>query len=273
MQFPQAIKTASIVAILSTMAVLDLASLATANSATGRRLGNGINHDNITVAQASRSSGRRRLNFRLGVRPVKYRAGGFSRAAACDGGKAITALVPPLDASGKTVTAQSPVDRTTNEHPTFLVNVPALTPTTAQFTLQDESAKRQLHSVTFNLTGKPGIVAIAMPASAPKLEVGQKYLWQLSVACDPDDPASNIVVSGWIERIAAPNVPANGDRLAVLAEQGIWQDIVSTLAVQRFKTPDDTVAAADWADLMDDVRLPQFKTTPVIQIVTTSGQP
>ncbi len=274
MRFPQALKTVSVIAVLSTMAVLDSALLATANPTTGRRLNQGMNEaNNITIAQASRSSGRRRLNFRLGVRPVRNRVGGFSRAAACDGGKALTALVPPLDASGKAATNQTPVDFTTNEHPIFLVSVPALNPTTAQFTLQDESAKRQLHSVTFNLTGKAGIVGIALPASAPKLEVGQKYLWQLSVACDPDDPASNIVVSGWIERIAAPQVPANGDRLAVLAEQGVWQDIVSALAEQRFKAPGDTVATADWADLMDTVKLPQFKQTDIIQMVTSSGRP
>jgi len=261
--------------ILSTMTVLDSAILAMANPTNSRfntQFNNGSTNG-MVVTQAARSVGRRRLSFRLGVRPVRYRAGGFSRAAACDGAKTVTALVPPPQTQEKLPNNQSPVDRTTNAYPIFFVSVPTLAPTTAQFTLQDESAKRQLHNVTFNLTGKAGIVGVAVPASAPQLEVGHKYLWQLSVACDPDDPASNIVVSGWIERIAAPAVPANSDRLTVLAEQGIWQDIVSALAEQRFKQPGDATAAEDWAALMDDVKLPQFKQTEIIQIVSKSSQP
>ncbi len=270
MRFAKAVKTASVVAVLSTMATLDLTPLAMANSKTGQRVS--VDSANtLTVAQVTRTSGRRRLNFRLGVRPVRYRAGGFSRAAACEGGKSLMALVPPLGGQDKAANNQSPVDRTTKDYPVFLVNVPALKATTAQFTLQDESGKRQLHSVSFNLTEKPGIVAIAVPTSAPKLQVGQKYLWQLSVACDVDDPTSNIVVSGWIERVAAPAVPANGDRLAMLAEQGIWQDIAAELAEQRFKAPDDAAIAADWADLMDGVKLSQFKQTAIVQMVNSGN--
>lgn len=206
---------------------------------------------------------RQRLKFRVGVRPSRYRMGGFSRAASCGDQKQLTALVPPPHSQEKVANNETVVDKTAADHPTFFVHLPAVPNGTAQFTLQNEAGTEQLHSVKFNLPSKPGVVGIALPPTARALQVGQKYVWQVAVACDPDDASSNSVVSSWVERVKSPGNQSAGD----LAEQGIWQDAVTILAMQRYQNPGDRAAAEDWAALMEDAGLPQFKQAEIVQLV------
>lgn len=210
----------------------------------------------------------RRLTFRTGVRASRYRVGGFSRSGAtCSVTPAPAALVPPPQAQENVAKNQVTVDKTTSDRPTLFVYLPALADKTAQFTLQNEKGTEQLYSVEFKLSSKPGIVGITLPNSAPALQVGQKYFWQVAVACDPDEPSSLTVVSSWIERVKAPSAPDTTHRLTALAEQGIWQDVVAQVAMQRYQTPGDRNSADDWASLMEDAGLPQFKQAEIVQIV------
>lgn len=250
MRLSKEIKALSVLLVLGALVAIDLGEFAQAQPPQERLM--------------ARSS-RRRLNFRVGVRPSRRRVGGFSRAATCGNQQLLTALVPPPQSQDKAAENQATVDKTATDYPTFFVHVPSLPATTAQFTLQNEAGTKQLHSVRFDLKGKAGIVGIALPKTAPALQVGQKYVWQVSVACDPDDSASNIVVSSWVERVQAPTL--GSDPVATLASEGIWQDAVTLLAVQRYATPNDPAVKEDWAALMEDGGLPQFKEAEILQIV------
>jgi hypothetical protein len=246
------VKATTIALLLSTIVVgIDLAEPAVALSSQG-----------TLVARSSR----RRLGFRVGVRASRYRVGGFSRSGACGSNQVLTALIPPPQSQEGVSQEKAAVDKTASDRPSFFFHLPAISPTTAQFTLQDESGAQQLYSVKFDVTGQPGVVGIALPESAPALKVGQKYLWQVSVTCDPDDTANNIIVGSWVERVQATTATGN-DKVAALAEQGIWQDTLSLLAWQRYRQPNDVAAAEDWAVLMEDAGLPQFKQAAIVQIV------
>lgn len=210
----------------------------------------------------------RRLNFRTGVRSSRYRVGGFSRSGAvCSVTPAPTALVPPPQSQEGVGTNQVTVDKTASDRPTLFVYLPSLSAETAQFTLQNEAGTEQIHNTKFKLSGKPGIVGITLPNSVPALQVGQKYFWQVAVACDPDEPTNLTVISSWIERVKLPTSPDANNRLTMLAEQGIWQDVITQVAMQRYQQPSDRASAEDWASLMDDAGLPQFKQADVVQIV------
>ncbi|MDX2100076.1 MAG: DUF928 domain-containing protein [Leptolyngbyaceae cyanobacterium bins.59] len=246
----------------ATLAIDFMGSAVHAVSASRDRSGTSVSSSENLIARSKR----RRLRFRVGVRPSRYRLGGFSRAASCGEQQSLTALVPPPQAQEGLPNEHATVDKTSNERPTFFVSLPSLPATTGQFTLQDEAGTKQLYNVKFQVTGKPGIVGIVLPNSSPALQVGQKYLWQVAVACEPDDPASNIIVSSWIERVNVPTV-SGADRIAALAEQGIWQDAVASLALERFQKPQDKEIAEDWASLMEDAGLPQFKQTAIVQLV------
>ncbi len=209
---------------------------------------------------------RRRLGFRTGVRASRFRVGGFSRGGECGSQQAITALVPPPQAQERLSDKKAAVDKTALARPTFFVALPALPSATAQFTLQDEAGRKQLHNVNFKLTGKAGIVGVTLPESAPALQVGQKYFWQMAVACDPDQPSKLSIISSWVERVPPP-AAARDERITTLADQGIWYDVAALVGLQRFQQPSDRGLSEDWATLMQDAGLPQFKQTAIVQVV------
>jgi Domain of Unknown Function (DUF928) len=259
MPLSKSLKGMSIGLLLGTIVAVDVVEPVTAGSSQPELM--------------ARSARRRRLSFRVGVRPAKRRVGGYSRSAtSCNKSdqKQLMALVPPPQAKESSFQKEDQlavVDKTGTDRPTFFFYLPTLPVTNAQFTLQDEAGSNQLHSVKFKLTGKAGIVGVVIPSTAPALKVGQKYLWQVSLSCDVESSSEqDIVLGSWIERVQV-STSASGDRLLRLAEQGIWQDVLAPLALQRYQQPKDTNAAADWATLMEDAGLPQFKQTPIVQIV------
>lgn len=189
------VKTVSIAALLNTVTLIDwVAPLPPSTNHTTPRF-NWVRPAAALPSQRTLVSRRQRLNFRVGVRSSSYRVGGFSRSAACAKDQMLTALVPPPQSQERLSNNKTTVDKTASDRPTFFVYLPALPSQTAQFTLQNEAGTQQLHSVKFKLTGKPGIVGIQLPSSAPALQVGQKYVWQVAVACEPDDSSSSTVIA------------------------------------------------------------------------------
>ena len=237
--------------LLTTIAAIDLGELAMARP--------------VPQVMPRQVVQRRRLSFRVGVRPSRFRVGGFSRAASCGDQQTMVALVPPPQSQEALSQRETkdPVDKTVSDRPTFFFYAPYTSAKNAQFTLQNEAGNQELYNIKFKLTGKPGIVGISLPRSGPALQVGQKYVWQVSVACSPEDVSNTVVISSWIERVS----PTAATQINTLAEQGIWQDAVSLLALKRFQQPGDRTTAADWSDLMEDAGLSQFKQTEIVQLV------
>ncbi|MBW4520139.1 MAG: DUF928 domain-containing protein [Scytolyngbya sp. HA4215-MV1] len=207
---------------------------------------------------------RRRLNFRVGVRPSRYRIGGYSRGG-CGDQKTLTAIVPQPQAQEKVPEDKATVDKTTAAHPIFFVHLPTLPPSTAEFILKSES-NSELYRFDFELTGQAGVVGVMLPNAAPELQVGRKYFWRVEVTCNPDEPSKIVTVGSWVERVKLL-VSTRRDRLALLAEQGIWQDLLTALALQRYQRPNDPATSEDWANLMEDAGLPQFKQSTIVKIV------
>jgi hypothetical protein len=186
----------------------------------------------------------------------------------------IAPVTPPIRPEESSSDKEAAVDSTASAHPTIFVNIPAEVPAaTAQLTLQNEAGDQELYSTTFALTGKPGIVGIRIPDSVPPLQVGQKYLWQVSVACNPNKPEERLFAMSWVERVALDPTVASQinqatlrEKSALYAEAGIWQDTLSTLAELRLSNPNDQSVAQDWASLMQSVNLQDFANKPVVQI-------
>lgn len=213
-----------------------------------------------------------RLGFRVRVRPSRFRVGGFARGSCPP--VSIAPVTPPTQPEEISSKEEAPVDSTASAHPTLFVNIPTEIPgATAELTLQNEAGDQQLYSTTFPLTGKPGIVGIRIPDSVPPLQVGQKYLWQVSVACNPNKPEERLFAMSWVERVALDPTVASQinqaslrEKSALYAEAGIWQDTLSTLAELRLSNPNDQAVAQDWASLMQSVNLQDFANKPVVQI-------
>ncbi len=234
----------------------------------------------------ARPAVRSRLKFRVGVRPSKFRIGGFSRSSSCEKGAKLTALVPPpgLDSKEQIKDDQSPIDYTTASHPTLWVHIPKLPiGTTAQFTItKDGYQQRDFYSKRFDVADKSGIVGVKIPASTAALEVGTRYRWQVRIVCSGN---SELNLGSWVQRIDAKQLPRDispdkartilqqittekpENRAPLYAELGLWQDAITSIAQLRFKTNTDPQLEQDWKDLLTQTKMePFFLKEPILKI-------
>jgi Domain of Unknown Function (DUF928) len=109
-----------------------------------------------------------------------------------------------------------------------------------------------------------------MSSKGKSLEVGQKYLWQMTIYCDSSAKMASVTLSGWVERVTTPTPPQDlQERVSFYAENGIWQDAMGSL-VQLRQQGGKTDWATDWTELMDTAGLSQFKNVDLVQVVAAS---
>ena len=113
------------------------------------------------------------------------------------------------------IAPESNLNQTATARPTFWFALPAINPDRSiEFSLVDQ-AEETVHTQTLQPTGRAGLTAITLPATALELDENQTYKWHLSVVCDRASRATDLVVWGWIERTTGQS--AWNDRLTALA--------------------------------------------------------
>ncbi len=178
----------------------------------------------------------------------------------------LTLLVPPHK-----------VALTVAERPIFLVYFPKTVAKQAELSIWDEQGNG-IYQTTFNLSDTPGILKIQLPATAPALEIGQKYQWSIAMICHPDDRLRDQVVDAWIQRTELPaslsqqlEAASIPEKASLYAQNGIWYDTISTLAEFASQTENSSensaVAANAWQQLLtsESVKLEQLLGMPLIQ--------
>ncbi|MFP4099720.1 DUF928 domain-containing protein [Coleofasciculus sp.] len=135
-----------------------------------------------------------------------------------------------------------------------------------RFVLLDEAGNFVLQQPIFvELPENPGIVRFTPPttesvgANGKSIEVGKQYQWVFSVICNPEQPAGNPTVSGWIKRVApSPELEnqleqksTDTDYLTYL-NHGIWYEAINQLAQNR------DAYSEDWAGLLNHYDLSEF---------------
>jgi len=190
------------------------------------------------------------------------RQGGTHRGDACPTDLSIIPLIP-----------KSHDGLTLGESPTFFAYI-SDSSTQVEFTLQSDDEKgTEVYKTTFKVD-KPGIVEVSIPAMGDRqksLEIGQRYQWSFSVACD-DDPSGNYFVYGIVQRIepqeTLKNDLANADPMAraiVYAKNGIWYETLATLAQMRRLAPDDSRSRTEWTQLLQSQGLESIADQPLVQ--------
>jgi hypothetical protein len=196
------------------------------------------------------------------VTAPENRQGGTHRGEACPQDLSIIPLIP-----------KSHDGLTLGESPTFFAYV-SQSSTQVEFTLQSDDEKgTEVYKTTFKVD-KPGIVEVSIPAIGNHqkfLEIGQRYQWSFSVACD-DDPSGNYFVYGIVQRIEAQetlkNDLANADPMAraiAYAKNGIWYETLATLAQMRRLAPDDSGPRTEWTQLLQSQGLESIADRPLVQ--------
>lgn len=195
---------------------------------------------------------------------VEDSRGGASRTAMkCTQDEAysvpLTALIP-----------ESGLGLTADPHPTLLVYVPPTTAPQAHLTLKDGD-DNGLYQSRVQIPQTGGILSIPLPADSPELAVGDTYHWSLALLCQPTQTDIPIA-RGQIRRIELSD-----DDAAALAEQtslleqagvygrsGVWHEMLANLAVLRQTQPENTVLAANWAELLQAENLGAIADTELL---------
>ena len=198
------------------------------------------------------------------------RIGGGTRGECSSNAGKLMALVP---ANNLALTQQA--------YPNILFYIPQSSkPTTMEFVLQDDS-RRLVYEKTFTKNGSDTkidageIINLNLldSTSLPPLVTGKRYHWYLSIICDPENRASDIVVHGWIKRVAVDSNLAKKveraslpERANLYAKAGLWQDALATLAELRHSQPSDSKLAASWTQLLKSEKLDAIAQEPLLKI-------
>jgi hypothetical protein len=216
------------------------------------------------------------LRFRVpNIRASRNREAGAARGSCAAPNEDITAVLP---LQPKTVAkTKIPVELTVSSHPTFFINIPKNTATSAEFWLKNED-KTVLVKEEIDLTNKnTGIIAYTLPKSFKGLEAGKKYVWRFSLLCDPVDRSGNPGTSGWVERTEPSTTVARqlktaktlDERAAIYANNGYWQDTLKALTDLRTANPNDTDIVASWNNVLTSVGLKSLAEKPVYELTGT----
>ncbi|NEP82132.1 MAG: DUF928 domain-containing protein [Okeania sp. SIO3B3] len=202
------------------------------------------------------------LNFNLPPKgaPGKRR-GGTTRDGYCSSEEQLIALMPGTN-FGLTIA----------ERPTFWFYVPY--PETpgleAEFSLTDKEGNEVVRQIV-TLKNRPGIVKVTLPATVSPLELEKFYTWRFSVICNPNNRLEDALVYGGVERVSITSelesqLQDNNDRkpIDIYAENGLWFDLLTTLAELRVANLQDTSIDEDWENLLQQVKLEEIADKPFV---------
>jgi hypothetical protein len=204
------------------------------------------------VTQPSRNQTNRFSSFFSFILPPKGAPGKRKDATTrddcsiADSSKPLTALVPPTN-----------IGLTISERPTFWFYVPYQSAKPVEFSLSDDK-NNVVYKTTLQPTGTPGIVSINLPQSVPPLKRGKNYQWKFSYICHPTLRSKNASVYGYVERSSLDRnkksqleqATTPRERISLYAANGWWYDLLTTLAEERRKNPQDAELAAAWENLL-----------------------
>ncbi|MDJ0845105.1 DUF928 domain-containing protein [Crocosphaera sp.] len=167
--------------------------------------------------------------------------------------------------------------KTTADSPRLYFSVPAITPNTEiEFVLRgtrDELVGKQ----TFSGPGRAGIMSLQLP-KVPRLSASSSrnsYHWYLSVICNPNDRADDVVVEGLLQPVALPSHQLQQLEGATLEERlnfyqsyDLWHERLDTLASLRRSQPQNSRSSQQLGQLLqsDSVQLdPSLGQQPLLE--------
>jgi hypothetical protein len=165
------------------------------------------------------------------------------------------------------------VGLTVSAHPTLWFSIPAISSDRVlEFGLYDPSGEL-LYTTTFGASEKAEVVSLPLPETSSPLVIDKDYRWYLSVVCNQESRAEDLVVTGWVRRVQ-PNPTlteqlANADaqeRSAIYEKSELWCDALTSLAELRRSTPVTDITEAleqQWISLLESVELSQVIAAPL----------
>jgi hypothetical protein len=160
---------------------------------------------------------------------------------------------------------------TSSEQPSLFWYLSATSPGDVLFelTLIDAGSVEPLIGVRLPAPRQKGLQRVDLADHDVRLAPGQEYQWSLALVVDPEQRSHDVVASGWIERVAAPEglaarVAAAGPAGAasVYAEAGLWYDALRAVYSFSEQRPGDPEPQRQLDALLTQVGLPAFPLSP-----------
>lgn len=150
-------------------------------------------------------------------KPTKSSDSGTTRTGSCDNieGVPLTLLAP-----------QTHIGQTLSSYPTLAWFIPESKSFKMLLRLFEDSPEGLKNwGEPIELDTKPGIMSYFLPQNQPGLAVGSTYIWQVTIICDPDSPAKNVVAESRIKILPQPTSLAR-EGLSPLdyAKESFWYD-------------------------------------------------
>ncbi|MGK7898425.1 MAG: DUF928 domain-containing protein [Xenococcus sp. (in: cyanobacteria)] len=196
-----------------------------------------------------------------------YRSPGGSRGNCLAQGNNLTALIP-----------NNQVNVTASAAPKLFFYIPETKEQkTLEFVLRDHN-DQLVHEVFLQTTGQSGIMNVEIPQNITKsLEESQaNYHWYLSMICDADDRADDVVLQGKIGYVELENTvkqklanSSPAEQADFLQQEGIWYDALSVVAKDSDQVM-NSAATEKWTQMLTEIGLSEFSTQPFIngEIIT-----
>jgi hypothetical protein len=222
------------------------------------------------VNNRNQQSGSIQVKVPIKSLPGRRENGSTRRGGCLFGDQPLIALLLPSTNLGLTTAA----------YPKFFWYTPDNTAQTMLFSLYKVDEKLRPRTLVYQTNFKPSsqarITSLTLPnnGKVPPLAINQTYQWSVSIVCDIQDlsPRSVISVHGWVQRVNISNNVANQlkrsssrERLSVYAEQGLWFDLLSTIAELRACNPLDTTLSDTWTSLLQQIELEYLAKQPFYQ--------
>jgi hypothetical protein len=132
-----------------------------------------------------------------------------------------------------------------------------------ELTLIDADSIDPLVDVRLDRPTGAGLQRVSLAELGISLEPGQEYQWSIAAVPDPEDHSKDVVASGWIERVPAPEgIQARLDAagadgaMSVYGASGLWYETLDA-ACERVRTdPGSEAYRRQLAALLEQVGLP-----------------
>jgi hypothetical protein len=182
------------------------------------------------------------------------------------GKKTLTALIPVTgEKTALTIAA----------YPTFFFYIPKTGAQEAEFFLVDDKANSVVYKTRVKLSRTSGVMSLSLPkgADVKELQAQKNYRWTFALVCKSENGKENTdnFVNGNIQRVNRPDVEklvreaSPREVPSIYAQEGIWHDLLASLAKLRRDNPNDAELAASWATLLSDVGLGDVAKEPLVQ--------
>ena len=158
------------------------------------------------------------------------------------------------------INPESNLGVTQREEPILYFAVPETSePYQVTFYLETEDAE-PIYETTVEAGDKAELIGVQLPADA--LTTGEYYPWHFSANCNETNPATAIVVNGWLQQtdidsevMAEAESPL--EQVKAYQAAGLWSDAIALTAELLAANPDCEEYQAQWLELLEALNLEQ----------------